>query len=170
MQLKDSMGLWGILGVRVYDIRNGKMQLIRTFTKKNQIVNDGRQAVLELLAPGGLGQADRQLFSISAGTNNTPPTIVNTRATMTRVWDHDFTVGEITYVASTPNDFYVWVQASMPALVHPGVVFTEAGVFTRGDGVDPLTIKLYARQTHPAVTKTATMVIAYDWRFGISIQ
>lgn len=176
MKFTDNIGLWGLFNMKVYDVSTGEKKLVRQFTKNNQIVNDGRQALLELMAPsvGGLNQVERQLGSISAGTNATPPTIVNTGASMVQVWKHAFTAGEIIRVNVAPNSFYVWIQATMLTTDAVGSVLAEAGVFTRGDDPDPTlstTRKLYARQTHPLINpKTATMVIAYDWRFGVSIQ
>jgi len=184
MKFSDSIGLWGIFTMRVFDMRKGELELLRTIHKKNQIVNEGRQSLLELMAPPIPGvapppypeyQYERQLWSLSAGTNPTPPTINNDVNTMTEAWQHPFTNPERVVVAVAPNDFYVHVNVTMPALgaVTAGTNLVEAGIFTRGDNDVPGSAagrRLYARQTHPVVQKTDTMVIEYDWRLGISIQ
>ena len=184
MKFSDSAGLWGVFTMRVYDVRDGQKKFFRRICKKNQIVNEGRQTLLELMAPPLPGapvppypeyQYERQLWSLSAGTNATPPTINNDVNTMVEAWQHAFSDPECTVVAVAPNDFYVHVNVTMPGIggAAAGTLLTEAGIFTRGDDDVPgsaLGRRLYARQTHPIIEKTDTMVIEYDWRLGISIQ
>ena len=176
MKFNDPIALWGIFNMAVYDFASGEKKLLRRFTKKNQIVNTGRAAIVEIMAcPDDTGyQEERQLWSISAGTNNTPPQITDTTSTMVEVWQHQFTVGvDCIPVTTAPNSFYIHVTSTMLTTDAIGSPLVEAGVFTRGDNDDPTlstTRALYARQVHPLITKTATMVIEYDWRFGISIQ
>lgn len=187
MKLADSIGLSGIFEMRVYDIRDGQKKRVRRFQKKNQIVNEGRQTVLELMAPPipvltpppyPEYQYERQLWSLTAGTNATPPTINNDVNTMIPAWEHPFTNPERVVVAVAPNDFYVHVNVTMPALPSAGAPpagtqLVEAGIFTRGDNDVPGAAagrRLYARQTHPLIEKTDTMVIEYDWRLLVSIQ
>ncbi len=186
MDFSDSMGLFGIFEMRVYDISGGKKKRIRRFQKKNQIVNEGRQNVLELMAPPipvlatppepyPAYQYERQIWSISAGTNSTPPTINNDVSTVVPAWEHALSNTERFVVAVAPNDFYIHVSVTMPGIggAPSGTNLVEAGIFTRGDDDVPGLAagrRLYARQTHPLIEKTDTMAIEYDWRLGISIQ
>ncbi len=182
MDIKDSLGLFGIFGMRVFDIVDGEKKCIRRICKKNQIVNEGRQNLLELMAPPLLGappppytsyQYERQLWSLSVGTNPTPPIITNDATSMTEVLQHVFTEPECAVVSVVPNDFYVHVNVSVLEAEAVGQDLVEAGIFTRGDNDTPGLAagrRLYARQTHPLIAKTATMVIEYDWRLGVSIQ
>jgi hypothetical protein len=74
------------------------------------------------------------------------------------------------FIIVPPNIFEVHVHKEVPAGTLTGSTFAEAGLYTRGDGVVPATQTLYARQKHPAVVKSATMAIEYDWRLGMLIQ
>lgn len=168
----SEVALYGVFGIRVYNIRNGEKKCIRRILKKNQIVNTGRQALVELLAPGVTDQYERQLWCISAGTSNTPPTISDTTL-ISKVWDHAFTAGEITQVISPPNTFEILISVTMGVGENNGETLREAGIYTRGDNDVPAsstTRVLYARQVHPDIVKTASMTIDYEWRLGVLIQ
>lgn len=184
MNLKDGAGLFGIFDMSVYDIRNGKRQRIRHVHKRNQITNQGREALLDLMRPETntplLGnpddlQRESKIWSLSVGTYATPPTINDTDATMTQVWRSQFALAECQVVVIAPNQYYLQIGKVLPSTPCSanGYTLTEAGVFTRGDSDDPVTSlgrKLYARQVHPPIIKTATMTIEYDWKLGITIQ
>jgi len=179
---KDSgPGLFGIFDMKVYDIRDGKRKRIRHIHKRNQITNQGREGLLNLMrpetnSPGDPDTLQRQnkVWSLSVGTNATPPTINDDDTTMTQVWRSEFNpFSECQVVVAPPDLFLLQIGKILPETAAVGQVLTEAGVFTRGDADDPYTAVgrgLYARQTHPAITKTATMTIEYDWKLGITIQ
>ena len=172
---QDSPELFGIFGMKVYDVRNGKRICVRRVLKKNQITNQGRRALLELMRPVtfGVNQTIRQIFSLSVGTNSTPPTINDDDATMAQVWRNELVLSECEVVATAPNLFLLQIGKILPETDAVGQVLTEAGIFTRGTLADPYTSAdrwLYARQTHPPITKTITMLIEYNWKLGVSIQ
>jgi len=183
MKMREmSVGLHGIFGMRVYDIRKGKRTCVRRITKNNQITNQGREALLGLMYPDFLDsvnpeiiQEERKIWAISAGTNNTPPTILDDETTMTEVWKHKFSTisAECTIVAIAPNNYHLQISVIMLEGDAVGDTLTEAGIFTRGDDDDPLLTagrRLYARQTHPAILKSNVMTIEYDWKLGITIR
>lgn len=172
----DSPALFGIFGMCVYDIRNGQRVCVRRIQKRNQITNQGRVALLELMrppAPEATTQEKHRIWSFSVGTHSTPPTINDDDTTMIQVWKSAFSGSECQIVTVPPNQYLLQIGKILPEAAAVGSVLVEAGVFTRGDDDDPDVATdrdLYARQTHPAITKSATMIIEYNWKLGISIQ
>ena len=171
------MSLFGEFLMRVYDHSGGTKRLVRRWWRKNQITNEGRVALLTLMCPYGVpsGQEINQIWSFAVGTNNTPPTVDDTVATMTAVWTSqlDFSGGECTVVATPPNSYYLAISKILGGPDANGSTLTEAGIFTRGDADDPLVAvgrKLYARQVHSPIIKVASMTVQYDWQLGITIQ
>jgi len=173
--LKSELRLWGIFGMKVYVTKDGKRKCIRRIVKNNQITNQGRKALLELMRPTtyGIAQDERQIWSLSAGTNVIPPQITDDETTMVEVWQSAFLAPECQVVDIPPNTYYLQVSKIVPEAVAVGSTLTEAGIFTRGDNDDPALAvgkMLYARQIHSPVIKTNVMTIEYDWKLGITIQ
>lgn len=173
--------MFGIFDMKVYDTRNGIRKQIRHVHKRNQITNQGRTALLDLMrpetnnpgAPDDL-QRERKIWSLSVGTNAIPPTINDDDTTMVQVWRSQFLpLAECQVVVVPPNQYLLQISKILPTTAAVGQVLAEAGIFTRGDNDDPYTAigrMLYARQVHPPIPKTGTMTIEYDWKLGISIQ
>lgn len=173
--IEPTLSLWGIFGMRVYEHAKGEKKCIRRIVKNNQITNQGRKAVLELMRPVtyGIQQDERQIWSFSAGTNPIPPQITDDDTTMIQVWQSAFSPAECVVIDVPPNTYYLHISKAMYEADAVGDILTEAGIFTRGDDDDPSVAvgkMLYARQIHPAVEKTAVMTIEYDWKLGITIQ
>lgn len=175
------IGLWGYFKMQVYDHSGGVKRRILKWEKKNQITNQGRDIVLLLMCPYNVPgtlpddvQIEHRIWSLSAGTNGTPPTISDDDATMVPVWTSAFDFdAECIVVSTPPNSFYLQITKTMPTTEGVGSTLTEAGVFTRGDDPDPALAvgrKLYSRQVHTPIVKTITMTIEYSWQLGISIQ
>jgi hypothetical protein len=160
----------------VYDVKDGQRRVIRRIQKKNQIVNDGREAMLQLLGfigVPGIPQIQNQVWSLSAGTGGIPPTITDIQLAAP-VWTGVFVPPlEVAVVAIPPSQFEVQVTKTIPTTDANGSTLQEAGIFTRGDNDDPLFAgnrRLYCRQTHPPILKLVTMQIVYDWRLGITVE
>jgi hypothetical protein len=182
MKIQETVqiALWGNFGLQVFDHSSGTPRRILRVRKKNQITNEGRIALLNLLGAGDqTGWEDtlleNRVWSLGAGTNGTPPTIDDDRDTMSLVWISKFAFnsGECQVVASPPNSYYLSISKILPQGDAIGDVLQEAGVFTRGLNDDPSVVaaqSLYARQQHSPVTKTGNMTIQYDWQLGITIQ
>ena len=177
---KSGIDLYGIMTVSVYDVKRGKKERILRLVKRNQITNDGRKVVLELL--GQLAVVDggtitqehpeyNNLWSFSIGTSCTPPTLGDT-ALGAPVWTSKLTPLAVERQVDLTN-FEINITKDVAAGQANNQIICEAGIFTRGDDDDPALAvhrRMYARQIHPAVLKSAAMSIVYDWRLGVTIQ
>lgn len=176
---KNDASLYGNFGFSVYETRGGQAVRVLRVRKRNQITNEGRLALLNTLAvlstdPAGQ-QVENGIWSLAVGTDATPPTILDTDASMAGsvAWRSAFAGGELTRIATTPNSFYLQINKTLGLTDAVGETLAEAGVFTRGGDDDPYAAvgrKLYARQVHSPILKTGTMTIQYDWQLGINIQ
>jgi len=185
--INDVPALYGDFGLKVYDSIQGRRQLVLEFKKRNQITNQGREALLSLMRPPEFSsgapytvprptQGENVIWALAVGTNGTPPTIADTETTMAIVWQEafDFGNGECSLVLSPPNSYHLSISKLLPASTTAnGTTITEAGIFTRGDNDDPTATtgrKLYARQKFTPITKTSTMTIQFEWLLGITVQ
>ena len=168
---KSDVGLRGDFGMQVFDVSSGTPRRILRIRKKNQITNDGRTALLNLMGIGDSAaplwtevQRDKRIWSLSVGTNPTPPAITDTLAVMSAVWNSSFTFpAECQIVATPPNTYYLAISKTLPAVSSAdGSTLAEAGILTYDNS-------LYARQIHSPILKTSTMTIQYDWQLGITI-
>lgn len=168
--------LYGHMTVTVYDVKNGTKRRVLRIAKKNQVTNGGREAVLSLLAQDPAGSVYQQnpeynqIWSLAIGSDGTPVSILDIslyaevdRMTLTVPTEREL-------IIVPPGIFEIHVHKEVPPGVHTGVHFQEAGLYTRGDGLDPTTQVLYARQTHPEFEKGASMAVEYDWRLGMLVQ
>lgn len=162
----DSMCLYGRFGMTVYEVKDGQRRVLRRIQKKNQIVNDGREVMLQLLGQMATGVLpdDNQIWSLSAGTGGIPPVITDT-ALYAPVWSGVFTIlpPEIAIIALPPSTFEVQTTKTIPTTDANGTTLQEAGIFTKSG-------KMYCRQTHPPILKLNTIQIVYDWRLGITVE
>ena len=178
MQLrKNNTVLYGDFEMRVFDHSGGSPKLLRRWRKRNQITNQGRTSILELQCPFGItdGQLINSIWSFEVGTNATSPTIDDDETTMTSVWvsQLNFSAGECAIVTTLPNDFHLAISKTLGLGDGNGSTLQEAGIYTRGDAVDPLVAvgrKLYSRQVYSPIIKAATMTVQYDWQLGVTIQ
>ncbi len=173
--------LWGDFGMQVFDVSSGTPRRILRIRKKNQITNDGRSALLNLMGigdatlpiPWATVQSENRIWSLSVGTNATPPTVADDAATMADVWSSQFVFpAECQIITSPPNNYYLAISKSLAIGDANGNTLAEAGIFTRGDADDPgisVGKSLYARQIHSPIIKTSSMTIQYDWQLGITI-
>lgn len=184
MEFKDLMQLYGRLQVRAYDVKGKRPKLLFRYTKMNQIVNGGRDIVLELLAqisgdPGPQGNPYwNTIWSLSAGEDPTPAIATQTQLGAP-VWTGQLSLPtERVYI---PSLFEINVVKQLPAGEATGAMLAEAGLFVRGEYDDPAAAsvpnwelipgrRLYARQTHPVFEKGATMAVIYDWHLGLTVQ
>jgi hypothetical protein len=171
----DRTCLYGRFGMTVYDVKDGQKKVVRRIQKKNQVVNDGRRVMLELLCQmdaGSLTTEQNQIWSLGVGTVGTPPQITDT-GLLTQVWAEQFALAECVIASCPPFEIQIYKTLPTTPCSANGHILREAGVFTRGDNDDPyvaLNRRLYARQIHPPIEKVDTMMIVYDWRLGITVE
>jgi len=180
----DTLSLYGNLSMRVYEEGpDGEKKLKFRFSKKNQITDDGRLAVLQLLAQDAAGTAIQanpdygQIWSLSVGDGTIPPAASQT-GLVSPVWTGalDVLTGERAYVAGS---FQIQVHKEVPVGTVTGSTFAEVGLFTRGSLAAPdMTYptwqliperKMYSRQIFPSFIKGATMSVVFDWTLGLTI-
>ena len=180
---RTDIGLWGDFGMQVFDVSSGTPKRILHIRKHNQITNEGRAALLNLMGAGGITgtlddaavilQRENRIWSLAAGTNPVAPTVTDNLSIMTVVWNSAFTFpAECAIVATPPSNYYLAISKTLGIADANGSTLTEAGILTRGDNDTPAsstTKALYARQIHSPILKTSTMTIQYDWQLGITI-
>jgi len=176
-----TLKLYGVLSVSAYDTVSGKR--VYHSVKKNQVTNNGRIVVLDLLAQVPLGtpaQANpnyNQIWSISIGDSPIPAA-----ATDTALYSPTHTQALV--IAServkVEEAFEIRITAEIPARTATDDELAEAGLFTRGSIDAPNgtyttweTIperRMYARQTYPSFIKGATMRVVYEWTLGMTVS
>lgn len=177
---EDSLKIYGNFGLTVRE--NGKKTL--RIEKRNQIVDGGRLTVLyllrqSLLTPIQMNPNYAQLWSLSAGTNATPPAVSDT-GLYDPQWTLAYGVSDAMIYVQTVPTYEILISVVMPTTDGIGITFQEAGLFTRGSLDDPSTLipplwesipfrVLFARQIHPPVLKSGIMTLEYAWRIGITV-
>jgi hypothetical protein len=170
---RDTPCLYGRFSMTVYDVKDGQRKVLRRIQKKNQVVNDGRRSMLELLCQmdaGSLTPEQNQIWSLALGDVGTPPQITDT-GLLGQVWISPLLAAECAISACPPWEILIY--KTLPPADAVGEFLREAGVFTRGDNDVPAisaTKRLFCRQTHPVIEKTNTMAIDYDWRLGVTVE
>jgi hypothetical protein len=180
---RDGIQLYGHFELSAYDTSGGTKRRVHHYSNHNQVTNDGRRIVLELLRQTALTvpQANpnyNQLWSLGVGTNATPAAVTDA-ALYAPVWNDRFNSDAEIYLQALPQ-LEIVVAKSIPEVDAVGFILCEAGLFCRGDRDDPTTLipptwetipwrRMYARQTFTPVTKTITMLISFDWRLGVTV-
>jgi hypothetical protein len=184
-KLQDGLKLYGDFFMRVYDAApDGTKKLRFRFAKKNQITDDGRLVVLELLSQVALGGTPvqmnpeyGQIWSLSIGDGPLPP-MSSQHTLVSPVWTValDIALGERAYNAGA---FQLNIHKEIPVGDADGLTFAEAGLFTRGSQAAPGGLyptwqdiperMMYARQIFPSFEKGATMSVVFDWTLGMTV-
>ena len=163
--IAESSKLYGRMTVTVFD--KGVRQY--SCTKMNQITDDGRKNVLQLLAWQSHPEY-RQIWSLSVGDGTTPPA-ASQQDLIDPLLSLQLSSSELTYVDAL---YELHVHKEIEANVGTGYVLSEAGIFTRGNADLPADVTtgryMYARQIFPPITKAATMSIVFDWHLGMTVQ
>lgn len=167
----------GDLTVRVRSV--AQQRVLRTFVIRNTVTYLGMGVVVQLLS---------QRLS--------PPDDVPSALALKELWVGDGVVAPVrgdtalstaaaggfiakialTDATKTPNIggplFELGLLATLPAN-DPGndgngSTLTEAGLYTAGDVGLAIPQRLFARQIHPPIAKTAAIAVDYDWRIGFT--
>ena len=173
---RDHAELYGHIEVSVFDAaKNGRR--VYHVKKRNQVVNTGRQAVLEMLtqyATGSAGQQNpnyNQLWSLGVGTDGTPPTVSQTdlgSEVLTKAFTRPT---EVLYVPDPTFEIHCSMTFATTEANDPSAL-QEVALYTRGDNDDPYTALnrlMYARQTFSPFVKTSTMTVVFNWVLGMTV-
>lgn len=170
----DRACLYGRFGMTIYNVKDGQARVVRRIQKKNQVVNDAREVMLQLLAQDAtaIPAVQNKIWSLSVGVVGTPPQITDT-GLLGEVWASAFAFPAECAITALSPTFEIVVNKTLPTTEANGNTLREAGIFTRGTLDDPYTSanrRMYCRQTHSPIEKVATMQIVYDWRLGITVE
>jgi hypothetical protein len=173
---QDVAQLYGHIEVSVFDAARGGKRIYHV-KKRNQVVNSGRQAVLEMLtqyATGSPGQQNpeyNQIWSLGVGTDGTPPAVNQTNLgaeVLTKVFARPT---EVLYVPDPTFEIHCSMTFATTEANDPSPL-QEVGLFTRGNNDDPYVATnrlLYARQTFSPFVKTNTMTVVFNWILGMTV-
>jgi hypothetical protein len=186
MKINESFELYGQMALTAYDCKRNKKEKLFRIVKRNQITDEGRKVVLELI--GALGNyADdvtppltsryhphwNNIWSLGIGEDGTPAQASQV-GLLAPVWN-----GRLTFPVEReyyPTLFEIHIQKEVPAGEATGSTLREAAIFTRGREDLPsitweaiLDRRMYARQTHAEFIKDATMSVVYEWHLGITV-
>lgn len=176
MGCRDLVKLYGHIEVSVFDESRGGKRIYHV-KKKNQVVNTGRQAVLEMLTQYGSGSpgqqfpAYNQIWSLGVGTDGTPPTVNQTdlgAEVLTKVFSRPT---EVLFVPDPTFEIHCSMTFDTTEANDPSPL-QEVALFTRGDNDDPYIAAnrlMYARQTFSPFVKTNTMTVVFNWILGMTV-
>jgi len=168
--------LYGHIEVSAYDQKKGNKRVYHV-KKRNQIVNTGRQAVLELLTQYGAGSPGQQnpeynaLWTLGVGTDGTPPVVGQTSLGAEVLTKQFSRPSEVLYVPDPVFEIHCSMTFSNSE-ANAASPLQEVAIFTRGDNDNPYLAAnrlMYARQTFSPFTKTNTMVVTFNWIFGMTV-
>lgn len=170
-QTSSDLPMRGDLTVKVRSIQSGR--ILRTFVIRNTVTYLGMGTVVQLLsqrvAPSDNPPASLKLAELWVGDGAVPPVRGDTalsgvvRATIA-----------LTDATKTPNIagpiYELRLLATLPSVTpaNDGLPLSEAGLYTAGSVSPAVTQKLFARQIHPAISKTSAIAIDYDWRISFT--
>jgi len=174
---KDSAQLYGRIEVSVFDEAKGGKRVYHV-KKQNQIVNTGRQAVLEMLTQyptGSPGQQNPEYNAIGflgVGTDGTPPTVNQTALGADVLTKQLVPPGQVLYVPAPTFEIHCTMTFSTAEANDPSPL-QEVGLFTRGDNASDFYTSantlMYARQTFSPFVKTSTMTVVFNWYLGMTV-
>jgi hypothetical protein len=161
----------GVLRVTARDARTRAP--IRTIEIRNKITFLTADVLVELLAQRATDPVPaRQLIhSMRMGTSNTPAARSDTDLGAYVV---GVALGDVNKITGVPGELQL--VATLESGDGNGNTFREAGLFSAGaspstsdtPGTTPGTTRLLARQIHPEIPKTVSVIIDYSWTIAFT--
>lgn len=152
-------------------------QILSTWDKKNVVTYDGTEVLVSLMAPnaalGTTVQTESQILSMRFGVDNTTP-----QRTDTDLADEAIVSSDPVRIQLTDSDRIIGASgtvefvAVLDSTTGNGVIYREAGLFTRGDADDPLVTtgaKMFSRQVFPDQPKTSSVELEFRWRITFTV-
>jgi hypothetical protein len=152
-------------------------KILSVWEKKNVITYSGMEALVKLMAPnasfGTNVQRESQIRSMRFGTNNTQPQRTDTNlaseAALAGVPIRIELSDAQRIIGAAGTVEYV---ATLSAAMGNGLVYREAGLFTRGTEDAPATTSnsvMFSRQVFPDQPKTSSVELEFRWRTTITV-
>lgn len=170
--LRDGIAMRGDLTIVVTDVVTGEQK--RRIEIRNKITFLAADVLVELLAQRGADPvpADGQIYSLRVGTGGTAASRADTN--LGAVVD-GVIIGDVGKVTGVPGELEFSITLPSVSAAN-GFTLQEAGLFTKGGaagaldapGVNPGDPRLFARQIHPPIPKSAAISIAYTWRIAFT--
>ena len=171
--LVDGIPMRGDLTVVVKDAHTGEVK--KRIEIRNKITFLAADVLVELLAQRASDPVPGQnsIVSLRMGTSNTAASRSDTNLGA-------FVIGkeltDVDKVTSVPGELQF--SATLEAEDANGSTLQEAGLFTKGDagsptpsdtpGTAPGDPRMFARQIHPAIIKSAAITVEYSWRIAFT--
>ncbi len=133
-------------------------KLITQYRIRNTIVYDGLNGIIKLLAQNtGTTSTDYQIDSLRVGTGTVGPVRADT-ALIAEVFSMSLLDADRVETLATSQ---LVITKTLEMADGNGNILTEAGLFL-GNG------DLFARQIHPAITKTILITVTYQWQISFT--
>ena len=175
VQILDGIPMRGDLTILVRSAITGKQ--IRRIAIRNKITFLAADVLVEMLAQRAADPlpAYDQVWSMRMGLSNTAASRSDQNLGAFAIGKQLLDVNKITGV---PGELEF--TATLESTDSNGVTLQEAGLFTRGSAPAPTAsdppasppipggVRLFARQTHPAIPKTSAIVLEYSWRIAFT--
>ena len=160
--------LSGHLTIRILD-RHGRV--LRVISTPNVVTDVAKAALAKLIVPASSAdQDDNQFWYLEAGDGTATPDVTDVALAGSNLYSQVFD----TRTYNSPTDGLVECVVTFglsEGNQSPGVYYTEAGLWTRGDDDDPsLTTgdTMCARQIHAEIQKNSSIQLEYTWRFQLT--
>jgi len=171
----ESIRVQGFLEVMRRDVATGRV--LSAWERKNVITYAGLESINKLQAPNAaLGtnvQRENQIRSMRFGTVNTLPQRTDTSLLSEGMVDGVPVRIELNdarrIVGAAGAVEYV---ATLAAGIGNGLVYREAGLFTRGTEDDPVLTQgaiMFSRQVFPDQPKNASVELEFRWRITYTV-
>jgi hypothetical protein len=171
--LREGIFMRGDLGITVYDaLTHERLKRIQI---RNKITFLAADILVELLAQRATDPATAYdaMFSMRMGSSNATAQRSDTNLGA-------FVIGkqlaDVNKVTGLPGELQF--LATLESADANGSTMQEAGLFTRGSagsptpsdapGTTPGTPRMFARQIYPAIPKTSSITIEFDWRIAFT--
>lgn len=174
--LRDKIQLHGKLKIQVKDAITGKV--LKTIAINNQIMFRAADVIVNLLAQRAADGiiADSQMYTMRMGSGSATPVRSDTDL-VAPLFGYKFTDSDKVTVVPGELSFAATMTALEGNSGSPS--YCEAGLFTKGagtgvlDATDPLLSsavapRMFARQVHPAIAKTAAISLTYNWAIAFT--
>lgn len=170
-QLFDGIPMRGDLTITIRDAKTRKK--IKRIEIRNKITFLAADILIELLAQRSTDKpaVQQSMYSMRMGLSDTPASRSDENL---GAWEIGKVLADVNKITGVPGELEF--TAELESGDANGETLQEAGLFTRGPtgstsdtpGPNPGDTRLFSRQIHPAIPKTAAIVLDYSWRIAFT--